>query len=158
MTLATLSFRAGLVGLGLMLLATPEARADILDIGVMSLDVLIPPAGASPGVNVFDIYNFTGDPSLSGYALPPDFPVLTFVTLEDVSILFNGAGSPVILPDIAPGQLDRGSAPQFAGDVRFTSALFTAILSDTSLSSLTAPPSSPTQPLPQLFYRVPGRT
>jgi hypothetical protein len=59
-----------------------------LNIGLLSFDVPIPPAG-SPGVNVFDVYNFAGDPNLSGYALPPDFPVLTFVTLQNASLLFN---------------------------------------------------------------------
>jgi hypothetical protein len=116
-----------------ILLSFPlAARSDIMDIGVLSFDVLIPPAGVSSGVNAFDIYNFTGDPNLSGYALPPDFPVLNFVTLQNASLLFNGTGSPVALSDIAPGQL--GSAPLFPGDTLFTSALFTATLSETVLS------------------------
>ena len=133
MTRIRLPFRTGLLGLGLLLLAAPEARpGTVINLGILSFDILIPPAGGSPGVNVFDIFNFTGDPSLSGYALPPDFPVLTFVTLQNVSILFNSTGSPVTLPDIAPGQLDSASAPQFSGDVLFTSALFTATLSDTT--------------------------
>ena len=78
------------------------------------------------------IVNFTGDPAASGFALPPDFPVLTFVTLQEATLLFNGTGASITLPDIAPGQLDSGSAPQFSGDALFTSALFTATLSETT--------------------------
>lgn len=123
-----------LSGFALFLGCAPDARGDIVNIGILSFDVLIPTAGLSPGVNIFDIYNFTGDPNLSGYALPPDFPVLTFVTLQNASLLFDGTGSPITLPDIVPGQLDQGSAPLFPGDTLFTSAFFTATLSDTTLS------------------------
>ena len=134
MTQTRFRLPALLSAFSIMLLCTPAAQSGVINIGFLSFDVLLSPVGASPGVNVFDIANFTGDPASSGFALPPDFPVLTFVTLQNASLLFNSTGSPVTLPDIAPGQLDQGVAPQFSGDTLFTSALFTATLTETTLS------------------------
>ena len=50
-------------------------RADVLNLGVISFDNLIP-AELGPGVNAFDISNFTD----SSFFLPPDFLSLTPVT------------------------------------------------------------------------------
>jgi hypothetical protein len=145
--------------LAILLSCAPPARSCAIDIGFVSFDVLIPPAGDDPGVNIFDTYNFTGDPNLSGFALPPDFPVLTFVTLQDVSLLFNSTESPDALPDIAPGQLDQGSAPRSLpatlSSPRRSSPQHLATL---RFNWMAAERLSPTQPSPRCSCLAPAPT
>jgi hypothetical protein len=105
------------------------ARANVIDIGFVSFDNVIPSGGpGSPGVNGFSVNNFTGDPALGGFALPPFFPVLTFVTLTNAELDLSGP-SPQSLPlgNLAPGSYDPFTlSTAFPDTVLFTSATFTA--------------------------------
>jgi hypothetical protein len=114
-----------------LLFFSAVASAEIVDLGVFSFDNLIP-AGATPGVNVFDISNFTG----ATWSLPPDYPVVTELTLQDAMLTLNGSGGPqqISLGDIAPGLFTPPSSVQFVDTETFTSAILTGMLSDTSLS------------------------
>jgi hypothetical protein len=51
------------------------------------------------------INNFKGDPTLGGFALPPDFPVCTFVTFKNAQLtLAKPSGTEVFgLGDLGPG-------------------------------------------------------
>lgn len=59
-----------------------HAFADTINLGFVSFDAFIPGSSSSPGVNEFSINNFTGDPGLGGSALPSDFPIFTFLTIQ----------------------------------------------------------------------------
>lgn len=111
------------------------AHADNVAVGILSFDVLIPGDTTTPGVDAFDISNLTGDPTLGGFALPPDFPTLASLTfLNSTLTLSNGASSQIVnLGDIAPGVFSDLSL-QFVDGTPFTSAIFSATLSATSLN------------------------
>jgi len=81
------------------------ALADSLNIGFISFDGFIPGSSGSPGVNEFSINNFTGDPSLGGSALPPDFPAFTFLTIQGAQLtVVEPSGNEVFpLGDVGPG-------------------------------------------------------
>ena len=77
----------------LFFLSPAAAFATLVNLGVLSFDVLIPGDVGSPGTNVFDAANLTGDPSVGGFALPPDFPVYTAVTFKNsILTLWSGGG------------------------------------------------------------------
>jgi hypothetical protein len=120
---------------GMASLVAPLAHADLEPIGILSFDMLIPGSPSSPGVNTFTIANFTGDPASGGFALPPDFSVLTSVTFLDSTLtLFMGATSQVVsLGDVAPGVFSSPDL-EFADSALFSSALFSATLGETNLS------------------------
>src|SRR5204863_8566545 len=63
--------------------------ADTINVGFISFDGFIPGVASAPGVNEFSINNFTGDASLGGFELPPDFPVLVFVTFKNAALTVN---------------------------------------------------------------------
>ena len=117
-----------------LLALTIPALADHVNLGLLSYDVLIA-AGTGPGVNVFNIVNFTGDPGSAGFALPPDFPIFTFLTLKDTSLSLVVDGTPqvIVLGDITPGAFPALGALQFPDTALITSAILTATLSSTSL-------------------------
>jgi hypothetical protein len=103
--------------------------ATTINIGVVSFDTLIP-AGADPGVNVFDISNLTG-----GFALPDDFPVIDGLSFLGSSLTLTDSGgnsTTISLGDIGPGSLDPTTPVQFPDTSLFTSAIFTANLSQIS--------------------------
>ena len=50
-----------------------------ISVGVISFDTFIAGPGGS---NAFFIANLTGDPALGGLALPPDFPVASFLSYQ----------------------------------------------------------------------------
>jgi hypothetical protein len=105
--------------------------ADSINLGLILFESQIPGGGA-PGVNAFEIDNFTGDPLLGGNALPPDFPVVDFLTFKGSSLTVNepgGTSSTFSLGDIGPGQF---FSQPFPNTILFTSARFTATLSPTS--------------------------
>lgn len=116
-------------------LAPMMARADIADLGVLSYDVFIPGIPGSPGVDAFDIANFTG-----AFSLPPDFPATDNLTFQSASLtLFPVGLAPVVmaLGDIGPGfLLDAFGNPvvQVPDSEVFTSAEFTATLSPLSFA------------------------
>ena len=83
--------------LALLLLFPVLSFCTTVYVGFISFDVLIP-AGAGPGVNVFNISNFTGDPGSGGFALPPDFRVFTNLTFLHASLTVDNGVSPVLNP------------------------------------------------------------
>lgn len=93
----------------LILLSGPlTVRADTVNVGVFSFDVLNPESTTSLGVNTFSLYNFTGP----AFNLPPDFPALDELTFTGVSITVNLSGGPdvVLLGDLGPGLYSPASA------------------------------------------------
>jgi hypothetical protein len=102
----------------------------MINLGVVSFDVFIPGDIDAPGINVFDISNFTGDPNLNGFALPPDFPVLDFLTFQGASLTLTSNGTPTMisLGDIGPGFLSPTDPVQFPDTTEFESAEFDATL------------------------------
>jgi hypothetical protein len=110
------------------------SRASLINLGVVSYDVLIPSSAEFPGVDILDISNLTGDLSTGGFALPPDFPSLSSVIFRNSTLtLFTGSSHQVILlGDIGPGFFSS-DALQFADTVAFSSAAFAATLDPTCL-------------------------
>jgi len=136
-----------LVLLLLIIAATPAAASEIV-VGLLSFDVYIP-AGASPGINAFDIYNFTG-PTYGPFAGAPY--VTDSLSLDNtlLTVYFQGGSSETALgpDDLAPGELLIGGVPpvQFPSTTQFVSATLTATLSQTTFtlsdgSTFTASPS-----------------
>jgi hypothetical protein len=119
------------------LFCTQNATATPISIGTLAFDELIPGA-----TSVFSITNFTGDPSSGGFALPPDFPSLTPVTLTNASlrIVADGGVETVLdLGDIGPGPLLSGTGDpllvlQFPLSAALLSARFTATIAAGSLA------------------------
>jgi hypothetical protein len=112
--------------------STPAGAAR-LNLGFISYDVLIPSDIGTPGVNVFNVSNFTGDPLAGGFALPPDFPAFAALTLVGSSLTLDDGGPPNIVPlgNIGPGPMTPPLSLQFADTASFSSAVFTATLSQT---------------------------
>lgn len=110
------------------------ACAATLNLGLVSFDVLIPGSPGSPGVNVFQIVNFTGDPSSGGFALPPDFPVFTSLTFTGGTLTMVSGGTPLVVPmgDVPPGPISPTSDLEFPETTLFSSAVFSASLSQAS--------------------------
>lgn len=116
------------------------ARADVVNLGVLSYDTFIPAGNGSPGVFAFDISNLT-----NAFSLPPDFPVtdpLTFTSAHlilnlDSSSPDNAVSGDLSLGDIGPGfLLDPFGNPivQLPGDEVIDSAEFKATLSVTTFT------------------------
>jgi hypothetical protein len=85
-------------------LAAP-LRADTIAVGTVFLE-----ADFYDGYYAIVIQDLTGDPSLGGYAIPPDYPVLTSLDLDNTSIAFatedlsgNEVSSTVNPGEIFPG-------------------------------------------------------
>jgi hypothetical protein len=113
------------------IVSTPAAASEIT-IGLLSFDVVIPP-GNSPGIDAFDIYNFTG----STYGPFAGVPfVADSLTLDDaiLTVYFPGGSSQVALgpDDIGPGELPGGF--QFPSSTQFVSATLTATLGQTAFT------------------------
>jgi hypothetical protein len=115
------------------LVQSDRAWADAINLGFISFDGFIPASSGSPGVNEFSINDLTGDPALGGFALPPDFNVLTFVTFKNAQLaLDEPSGSMVIaLGDLGPGTTIRDL---ISGSTDLLSATFSATLNETTLS------------------------
>ena len=98
--------------------------ADSIPLGYISFDTLIP-GGASPGVNNFNIFNFTNG------LLASDFPVLNSIVFlnSSLTVISEGISSVYALGDIAPDF--AGSSLSFSDTLLFDSASFTATLSNT---------------------------
>jgi hypothetical protein len=118
----------------LLLLTAPLLLGDIVNLGILSYDVLIPAGSTVPGVNQFSIANLTGDPSASGFGSAPDFPVWDAVTLLNARLVLAGPTPYTIdLGDLAPGNWPPVSL-QFASTEKFTSATLTATLDRNTLA------------------------
>ena len=108
-----------LLGLLLLLMGSAAARADSLNVGVLSFDVLIPGA-----IDAFTVNNST-----EAFKLPPDFPVSSALTFSSPTLTLTESGTPgsTSLADIGPGPFQ-----QFVLDsANFSEAEFTAQLSQT---------------------------
>lgn len=104
------------------------AKADTVNVGVLSFNVLIPGAPGSPGINFFNVTNASGS-----FSLPADFPVvddLTFATAS-LSLTESGATTVIDMGDIAPGFFSPSSL-LFLDTQDFTEAVFQATLSKTT--------------------------
>lgn len=123
------------IALFVFLAFTTNARAGLVNLGVINFSTLIPANPPDPGVNAFSIGNFTGDPGSGGFALPPDFNVYTPVTFlnSTLTIVIGGVSQDIPLGDLAPGFHNPASL-EFSSDTLFDSATFTATLSTTSLT------------------------
>lgn len=112
-------------------LMVPPVWADIITVGVLSFDTVLP---GPDGVNGFDIDNFTGDPSGGGSALPPDFPVLTPLIFQNSAIILtyaDGTTENIPLGEIGPGFFpDLSGALQFPDTTEFQSATLTGTFSE----------------------------
>ena len=60
--------------------------ADSVAIGTFSYDRVFAPSPGFPGLDAFDIFNFTG-----GSSLPPAFPVMTSLTLNNLNLVVTNA-------------------------------------------------------------------
>ena len=109
------------------------AEGSTINLGLISFDVFIP-AGAGPGVNAFNLSNFTGDPGGGGFALPPDFPVFTGVTFLNASLTLahESVTDVVLLGDLLPGSYSPLNL-LFPDTTLFTSATFSATIDSPSL-------------------------
>ena len=122
-----------LLGCFAFLLLHTRARADIVNIGVLSYDTFIPSGAGSPGIDAFDLSNLTG-----AFNLPPDFSVSDSLILQNavLTVTPSGQAAQVFdLGDIGPGLLsDPSGNPvvQLPSDELFASAELTATLSSTS--------------------------
>jgi len=116
--------------------------ADTVNLGFVSFDGFIPGTLTSPGVNEFSINNFTGDPALGGFALPPDFPVLDFVTFTNAQLTIEESfgneffalgdiGAGTVLSDLITASVDVLSA-KFSARLEQTVLTLTLTLADGS--------------------------
>lgn len=116
-----------------LLIAPAIALGMPVNVGVLSFDEFIPGA-SSPGINAFNLANFTGN-----FSLDPDFPSISPITLLNSSLtLFPVSSAPSVINfgDLGPGfLLDPSFNPfvQVPGDTAFTSVLFTASVASTPI-------------------------
>ena len=114
--------------IGIIVVATQiSAIAATVSSGFLAFDTLIPGVPGSPGINVFTINNLTGDPGAGGFALPPDFPVVTSVTFKNarLAVVSSSGTENIVLGDLMTG-LHGPTALQFSGAQQFSQATFTA--------------------------------
>jgi hypothetical protein len=125
--------RSRVFGCVALVLSCSAARADSVNLGVLSYDTFIPSSAGGPGIDALDLSNLTGV-----FNLPSDFLVsdnLTFLNAV-LTVTPSGQAAEVFdLGDIGPGfLLDTSGNPvvQLASDELVTSAELTATLSSTS--------------------------
>jgi hypothetical protein len=108
-----------LLGLLLMLIGSVAARADSLNVGVLSFDVLIPGA-----IDAFTVNNST-----EAFKLPPDFPVSSALIFSSPTLTLTESGTPgsTSLADIGPGPFQQ----LVVDSASFSEADFSAQLSQT---------------------------
>ena len=78
----------------LLLFAGSPAKADSISVGYIAFDQIM------TGVNSFDVYNLTGDPSAGGYAEPPGFPVYTNLNFNDVVLTLDNSDGSTTVEDL----------------------------------------------------------
>jgi len=112
--------------------ASRELRAEFIAVGLIGFDVQVPPEGQQLGVNVINISNFTGSAFL-----PPDFPITTALSLNNLSltILTPGGSQFLALGNLAPGDLPSTPSLQFASNFLINSVTLQATLSQTAFQS-----------------------
>lgn len=116
--------------------ATGTAHAASIALGVVSFDVFVPGDGDAAGVGAIDIFGLTGDPAAGGFALDPDFPSYTPVTLLDalLTLIVDGTEHVLHLGDIGPGLFDPAHALLFPDTASISSLTLSATLSTTMLT------------------------
>src|SRR4051794_981122 len=112
----------------LMIVAAASLQAGTISIGLLSFQ------SPQEGFNAFAIENLTGYPTPPGAALPPDFPVLTSLFLQGGAMTLSQDGVDTVIPlgDLGPGSANPLSL-QFGSDQVFSRAVFTSLLSTTTL-------------------------
>ena len=120
--------------LSLVLLLAGCGYATTINLGIVSFDVLIPGASSAPGVNDFGLNNMTGDPAAGGYALPPDFPVVSNAAFDNSTLTLLGTQGTLTfdLGNLGPGSYNP-TALDFPATDSFSSAIFSATLSPDAL-------------------------
>ncbi len=107
--------------------AVIPSRAALVEVGLASYDQFIP-QGAGPGVNAFDVLNLTG-----AFALPPDAPVDTPLTFQNLMLSVHQSGGGTLTYSL--GSLDPGVLLDVNGNpvvqVPDSSAFTSATLSGT---------------------------
>jgi len=121
-TLAALSFA--------LTLGTPAlASAMPIPIGTLVFDTFV---GGPGGTSALFVSNLTGDPAAGGFALDPDFPVVTSLDFTAPRLEWTGT-APGSFDfggvSIAPGFHDPDPQLQFPDTDQMLSARFTAVLS-----------------------------
>jgi hypothetical protein len=108
------------------------ASASLIDIGLISYDVVIP-AGIAPGVNAIDLFNYTGQ-AFGPFAGSPY--VITSVHFTDAELVVSlvGGGSVIEFQNVDTGPGEYLFPSDFPSTTEIASAEFTATLNVTSLN------------------------
>lgn len=115
--------------------AIRPAAADTINIGIVSFDVFTPPVDNNPGVVAINLLNLTGDPLSGGFALDPDFPSYTALTLLDASLtlIVDGIEQVLLVGDVGPGSRDPIPDLLFPDTSLISSLALSATLSTTGV-------------------------
>ena len=143
----------------ILLLATaaPVLAANV-SVGTISL-------AADPNLGFYSIrvYNLTGDPAQGGYALPPDYPVLTELWLGGASLTYvtidkagNQVARTVELGDIRPGAFTSKDLV-FDQSTRFQSITLTAMIQPGTFDTASGKYTSPDQAAVAQLKRQDGK-
>jgi|SRR5579864_864166 len=116
------------VAVGLLWIGATAARADVINLGIVSFDVFLPPdvPDGIPGVNAFTVSNMTG-----AFSAEPDFPASTALTFQSANLTLT---PPPVPPPNPLGDIGPNSGTQvlfFPDFVSFSSGEFTATLDKT---------------------------
>jgi len=124
-----LTIRRVVLGGMLLTALTGPALAGSVPVGTVSLAV-----DFKLGFCSIQIRNLTGDPAAGGYALPPDYPVLTALTWQQTNLTYttvdqagNTVSRTVALGTIAPGAF-TSSDLAFAQSTVFQSVTLSAVI------------------------------
>ena len=132
------------VALFMLGIAVRPSVASEITIGLLSFDVVIP-TSVPPGLNAFDIYNFTGpsDGPFAGDPYASDSLVFNNVVLTLFPL--GGSSQTIDFSALYPGEA-VSDLLEFPGNEHFTSATLTATLSPTTflLSNGSTAIASPT--------------
>jgi len=118
-----------------VLLTIASCSADPMLLGTFSFDQLVLASQSSSGVNAFTISNYTGDPGVGGFALPPDFPVYSPITFKNivVTLVSGGMLQTYSVPDVVGGSITPAQL-QFPDTLTFDSASISLSLDQASLT------------------------
>lgn len=113
----------------ILLAAGGSVRGEIITVGFVSFDLLIPGGSGVPGVNAFSIGSFTGSNSLA-----PDFPVINDISFLNSSLMLVGDFTGTVnIGTVVPGSVTPASL-EFPDTTAFLSATFSTTLSQTTFT------------------------
>lgn len=124
-------------------LAIP-GRAGGVPVGTVTL-------AADPNLGFYSIrvYNLTGDPTQRGYALPPDYPVLTPLTWRQANVTYvtvdkagNQVARTVALGEISPGAFTSKDLV-FDKSTQFQSITFSGVIQPGTFNTASGTYTSP---------------